>query len=164
MVKVQNGWEKQSLEELEEQTSQQGSPISTISRSNGPRPTFDSPLGTDRARRPSGVSINSDHNMRSPHHSTPSDPSRSLATTPPGMSPYIKTPQCTHTNRLSILATRHESYHERCRQSHHSYRLKRRTNARPSSRPQCTKKASIQRLIPSTSTSRIESKKILQRS
>ncbi|PVI01937.1 hypothetical protein DM02DRAFT_523987, partial [Periconia macrospinosa] len=83
MVKVQNGWEKQSLEELEEQTSQQGSPISTISRSNGSRPTFDSPLGAGRARRPSGVSETSDHVMMSPHHSTPSDPSRSLATTPP---------------------------------------------------------------------------------
>ncbi|CAI6330790.1 unnamed protein product [Periconia digitata] len=82
MVKVQNGWEKQSLEELEEQTSQQGSPISNVSRNNGSRPTFDSPLGTERPRRPSGVSDMSDHIIMSPNHSN-SDPSRSLATSPP---------------------------------------------------------------------------------
>ncbi|KAF1952349.1 hypothetical protein CC80DRAFT_495417 [Byssothecium circinans] len=82
MVKVQNGWEKQSLEELEERTSQQGSPASITSRSNGSRLTFDSPSEADRRRRPSGVSENSDQMMMSPGQSTPSDQSRSLAATP----------------------------------------------------------------------------------
>lgn len=82
MVKVQNGWEKQSLEELEEQTSQRGSPISVPSRNDGTRPIFDSPLGNERRRRPSGVSENSDQMLISPERSTPSEPARSLATTP----------------------------------------------------------------------------------
>ncbi|KAF2736782.1 hypothetical protein EJ04DRAFT_596143 [Polyplosphaeria fusca] len=66
MVKVQNGWEKQSLEELEEQTSQRGSPVSVNARSDGSRPMFDSPRTSDRPRRPSGVSDNSDQMMMSP--------------------------------------------------------------------------------------------------
>jgi hypothetical protein len=87
MVKVQNGWEKQSLEELEERTSQQGSPLSATSRSNGSRPTFDSPTISERRRRPSGVSDNSEHMMLSPGQSTPSDLSRSHANTPSCMCP-----------------------------------------------------------------------------
>jgi hypothetical protein len=82
MIKVQNGWEKQSLEELEEQTSQQGSPMSAVGRSNGSRLTFDSPSDVDRRRRPSGVSETSDQMLMSPGLSTPSDPSRSQVATP----------------------------------------------------------------------------------
>jgi hypothetical protein len=62
MVKVQNGWEKQSLEELEEVHS--GSPNSAPSRSD--RMAFDSPSAFDRPRRPSGVSDNSDPMLMSP--------------------------------------------------------------------------------------------------
>jgi hypothetical protein len=76
MVKVQNGWEKQSLEELEEVHSQRGSPNSAPGRTD--RLAFESPLPFDRQRRPSGVSDNSDHMIMSPA----SDPSRFHATTP----------------------------------------------------------------------------------
>lgn len=76
MVKVQNGWEKQSLEELEEVHSQRGSPNSAPGR--GERIAFDSPSAFDRRRRPSGVSEDSDQMLISPA----SDPSRSHATTP----------------------------------------------------------------------------------
>lgn len=82
MVKVQNGWEKQSLEELEDQTSQRGSPISAPARTEGSRSTFDSPRALGRGRRPSAVSDNSDQVMLSPAQSTPSDVSRSVAATP----------------------------------------------------------------------------------
>ncbi|KAL6708016.1 hypothetical protein ACN47E_003450 [Coniothyrium glycines] len=77
MVKVQNGWEKQSLEELEEVHSQRGSPNSAPGRSD--RLAFDSPSTLSRPRRPSGVSENSDHMLLSPA----SDPLRSHAITPP---------------------------------------------------------------------------------
>ncbi|KAH9871151.1 hypothetical protein J1614_006726 [Plenodomus biglobosus] len=77
MVKVQNGWEKQSLDELEEVHSQRGSPNSAPER--GDRLAFDSPYASDRRRRPSGVSDNSDHIILSPA----SDPTRSYAITPP---------------------------------------------------------------------------------
>jgi hypothetical protein len=76
MVKVQNGWEKQSLDELEEVHSQRGSPISAPGRSD--RLAFDSPLTFERQRRPSGVSENSDQMVMSPA----SDPTRSHAGTP----------------------------------------------------------------------------------
>jgi hypothetical protein len=69
MVKVQNGWEKQSLDELEEVHSQRGSPNSAPGRSD--RLAFDSPSAFDRQRRPSGVSDNSDQMLMSPA----SDPS-----------------------------------------------------------------------------------------
>ncbi|KAF2127596.1 hypothetical protein P153DRAFT_387338 [Dothidotthia symphoricarpi CBS 119687] len=87
MVKVQNGWEKQSLDELEEAHSQHGSPNSA---SGGSRPTFGSPSSTNYQRRPSGVSENSDQILMSPG----SDPSRSHATTPfsywhPGTKPAM---------------------------------------------------------------------------
>lgn len=78
MVKVQNGWEKQSLEELEEVQSQRGSPNSAPERSD--RLAFDSPYMAGSGRRPSGVSDNSDQMIMSPA----SDPSRSYAITPPG--------------------------------------------------------------------------------
>ncbi|KAF1976592.1 hypothetical protein BU23DRAFT_578498 [Bimuria novae-zelandiae CBS 107.79] len=78
MVKVQNNWEKQSLEELEERISQQGSPVSTSTRTPGSRPVFESP--TTAERRPSGVSENSDQMMFSPGQGTPSDSSRFLRT------------------------------------------------------------------------------------
>ncbi|KAF3041930.1 hypothetical protein E8E12_007778 [Didymella heteroderae] len=63
MVKVQNGWEKQSLEELEEVHSQRGSPNSAP---GGSRITFESPSITDYRRRPSAVSDDSDYMMVSP--------------------------------------------------------------------------------------------------
>lgn len=63
MVKVQNGWEKQSLEELEEVHSQKGSPNSAP---GGSRVAFDSPSITDYRRRPSAISDNSDYMMMSP--------------------------------------------------------------------------------------------------
>ncbi|KAL1599851.1 hypothetical protein SLS60_007656 [Paraconiothyrium brasiliense] len=94
MVKVQNNWEKQSIEELEERISQQGSPISVSNRTPGSRPVFESPTTVERRRRPSGVSENSDHMMLSPGQGTPSDPSRSHASTPsslwrPGTKPTL---------------------------------------------------------------------------
>lgn len=76
MVKVQNGWEKQSLEELEEVASQRGSPNSAPGRTD--RLMFDSPSAFERQRRPSGVSDGSDHMIMSPA----SDPARSHAATP----------------------------------------------------------------------------------
>ena len=63
MVKVQNGWEKQSLEELEEVHSQRGSPNSAP---GGSRVTFDSPSTTGYRRRPSAISDNSDQMITSP--------------------------------------------------------------------------------------------------
>ncbi|KAJ4288998.1 hypothetical protein N0V90_011340 [Kalmusia sp. IMI 367209] len=96
MVKVQNNWEKQSLDELEDQISQHGSPISVTSRTPGSRPVFDSPTTAERRRRPSGVSDNSDQVMISPGQSTPSDPSRSLATTPSCMCPFVVYSTATH--------------------------------------------------------------------
>lgn len=66
MVKVQNGWEKQSLDELEEVHSQRGSPNSAPGRSD--RLAFDSPSAFDHQRRPSG---GSDQMLMSPA----SDPS-----------------------------------------------------------------------------------------
>ncbi|KAJ4988440.1 hypothetical protein SVAN01_06057 [Stagonosporopsis vannaccii] len=62
MVKVQNGWEKQSLEELEEVQSQRGSPNSAP---GGSRVTFESP-STDYRRRPSAISDSSDQIIMSP--------------------------------------------------------------------------------------------------
>jgi hypothetical protein len=72
MVKVQNGWEKQSLDELEEVQSQRSSPNSAPGRSD--RLVFDSPSAFDRNRRPSQ---NSDQMLISPM----SDTSRSHAAT-----------------------------------------------------------------------------------
>ncbi|KAF1913050.1 hypothetical protein BDU57DRAFT_503823 [Ampelomyces quisqualis] len=69
MVKVQNGWEKQSLDELEEVHSQRGSPNSAPGRTD--RLAFGSPSTFPRQRRPSGVSDNSDPMLMSPA----SDPS-----------------------------------------------------------------------------------------
>lgn len=77
MVKVQNGWEKQSLDELEEVHSQRGSPNSAPGRSD--RLAFDSPSMGGRPRRQSGVSDYSDPMLMSPA----SDPLRSHAITPP---------------------------------------------------------------------------------
>ncbi|KAF1939795.1 hypothetical protein EJ02DRAFT_456563 [Clathrospora elynae] len=76
MVKVQNGWEKRSLEELEEVQSQRGSPNSAPGRSD--RLALDSPGMPDYRRRPSGVSDNSDQMIMSPV----SDLSRSHAAIP----------------------------------------------------------------------------------
>ncbi|KAF2193303.1 hypothetical protein K469DRAFT_693324 [Zopfia rhizophila CBS 207.26] len=83
MVKVENGWEKRSIEELEELPSQRGSPVSALGIiTDGSRPSFDSPRTAERQRRPSGVSESSDQMMLSPGQSSPSDVSRSLAATP----------------------------------------------------------------------------------
>jgi hypothetical protein len=64
MVKVQNGWEKQSLEELEESQSQRGSPNSAAGKND--HLTFDSPTVPDYRRRPSVISDNSDQMIMSP--------------------------------------------------------------------------------------------------
>ncbi|KAJ8109563.1 hypothetical protein OPT61_g7364 [Boeremia exigua] len=63
MIKVQNGWEKQSLDELEEVHSQRGSPNSAPC---GSRVTFDSPSTIDYRRRPSAISDSSDQIFMSP--------------------------------------------------------------------------------------------------
>jgi hypothetical protein len=76
MVKVQNGWEKQSLEELEENQSQRGSPNSPAGKND--RMNFDSPNVLNYQRRPSAISDNSDQMIMSPA----SDPTRSHAATP----------------------------------------------------------------------------------
>jgi hypothetical protein len=70
-MKVQNGWEKQSLEELEERTSQHGSPISVPGRTEGYRPSLESPRYLGHRRSPSGLSENSDQMMMSPGQPSP---------------------------------------------------------------------------------------------
>ncbi|KAF2639470.1 hypothetical protein P280DRAFT_37958 [Massarina eburnea CBS 473.64] len=106
MVKVQNGWEKQSLEELEERTSQQGSPTSVAGRSNGSRLIFHSPTDADRQRRPSGISEISDQMMISPGQNTPSDPSRSLAATPSSFwRPGPKPTMSAAANLISVIGS-----------------------------------------------------------
>lgn len=81
MVKVQNGWEKKSLEELEDETSQRGSPISLL----------DSPREMNRPRRPSAISETSDQMLMSPSQASPRDLSASMAPTPScaSTSPYF---------------------------------------------------------------------------
>jgi len=80
MVKVQNGWEKRSLDELEEVHSQRGSPSSAPVR--GDQLAFESPYASHCRRRPSDISDSSDQIIMSPA----SDPTRSYAITPPGES------------------------------------------------------------------------------
>ncbi|KAF2004575.1 hypothetical protein P154DRAFT_484560 [Amniculicola lignicola CBS 123094] len=80
MVKVQNGWEKQSLEELEDRTSQHGSPMSVPGPNGGSQ--FDSPIIENRGRRPSGVSINSDQVMLSPGQGSPQDVPKATGAVP----------------------------------------------------------------------------------
>lgn len=75
MVKVQNGWEKQSLDELEEVHSQRGSPNSAP---EGSRVAYESPSAMDYRRRPSTISDDSDRMIISPA----SDPLRSRALNP----------------------------------------------------------------------------------
>jgi cytochrome c556 len=83
MVKVQNGWEKRSLDDLEDETSQRGSPIPNSGRSEGARPTiWGSPPSTIRPRRPSALSDASDHVMLTPNQRSPPEVSRSLGATP----------------------------------------------------------------------------------
>lgn len=89
MVKVENGWEKQSLEELEDQTSQRGSPNSAPGRSEGMPASLETPRAIDRRRRPSGVSENSDQMMLSPGQHSPPGVLTSLATTPSCMYPSL---------------------------------------------------------------------------
>lgn len=88
MVKVQNGWEKQSLDELEEVHSQRGSPNSAPGRTD--RLAFDSPSAFERQRRPSGVSDNSDQMLMSPA----SDPSGA----------HVASSSCQSHSLLHILA------------------------------------------------------------
>ncbi|KAI4610271.1 uncharacterized protein J4E87_010823 [Alternaria ethzedia] len=102
MVKVQNGWEKQSLDELEESQSQRGSPNSAPGRTD--HLAFESPATIDRQRRPSGVSDISDQMIMSPA----SDPTRSLAGTPasywrPGTRPAMNAAA----NLISITGAQH---------------------------------------------------------
>ncbi|KAI8941537.1 hypothetical protein NX059_002753 [Plenodomus lindquistii] len=102
MVKVQNGWEKQSLDELEEVHSQRGSPNSAPER--GDRLAFESPYASDRRRRPSGVSDESDQMIMSPA----SDPTRSYAITPPAYwRPGTKPAMNAAANLISITNGHH---------------------------------------------------------
>ncbi|KAF2816911.1 uncharacterized protein BDZ99DRAFT_513180 [Mytilinidion resinicola] len=78
MVKVQNGWEKRTIDELEELPSQRGSPIGLSGRRS-----LDSPRFAERRRRPSGVSETLDQYMASPSQASPNGISRSLNGTPP---------------------------------------------------------------------------------
>lgn len=78
MIKVQNGWEKRSIEELEELPSQRGSPISAP---EAYRNQLGSPADPTHQRRASGVSENSDR-MPLSSRSSPSYQSRQLAATP----------------------------------------------------------------------------------
>lgn len=78
MIKVQNGWEKRSIEELEELPSQKGSPISAP---EGYRNGLGSPANSARQRRASGVSEHSDRMLESAR-SSPSYPSHQPASTP----------------------------------------------------------------------------------
>lgn len=82
MVKVQNGWERHTIEELEELPSQRGSPVASSVNADAFRRSLDSPRISDRGRRPSGVSENSDQHMASPGHASPTGISRSLSGTP----------------------------------------------------------------------------------
>lgn len=115
MVKVQNGWEKQSLEELEEVQSQRGSPNSAP---GGSRVTFGSPPSSDYRRRHSAVSDSSDRMILSPA----SDSVR----------PYALNPgQCSSSPReillltiSSILATKQQISDQRCRQPHLHHKWK----------------------------------------
>lgn len=105
MVKVQNGWEKQSLDELEEVHSQRGSPSSAPER--GDRLTFGSPYLSHCRRRPSGVSDHSDQIIMSPA----SDPTRSYAITPPAYwRPSSKPAIHAATNLISITDTHSNSH------------------------------------------------------
>lgn len=70
MVKVQNGWEKKSLDDIEDETSQRGSPISAPSRSESIRGPFGSPRDLTSQRRPSAISEDSDQMMLSPHQAS----------------------------------------------------------------------------------------------
>lgn len=95
MVKVQNNWEKQSLDELEERISQQGSPVSTSQKTPCSRPVFQSPTTAERRRQPGGMTENPDPMIVSPDQSARSDPSIALAAIP----------SCkpTHTNHAHVL-------------------------------------------------------------
>ncbi|KAF2747830.1 hypothetical protein M011DRAFT_41595 [Sporormia fimetaria CBS 119925] len=64
--KVEKGCENKSLEDLEAEASEHGSPISTRSRSDGIPSGFDSPGDFARRRRPSALSESSDHMFFSP--------------------------------------------------------------------------------------------------
>ncbi|USP75602.1 uncharacterized protein yc1106_02876 [Curvularia clavata] len=102
MVKVQNGWEKQSLEELEESQSQRGSPNSAPGR--GDSLAFDSPADMDRRRRPSGVSDISDQMIMSPV----SDQTRSHGGTPGTYwTPATRPAMHATANLLSITGAQH---------------------------------------------------------
>ncbi|KAF2870721.1 hypothetical protein BDV95DRAFT_574440 [Massariosphaeria phaeospora] len=127
MVKVQNGWERQSLEELEDQTSQHGSPISGIVRNDASRLTFESPRSVERRRRPSGVSDHSDQIMLSPAQSTPSDPSGVTPSlywrsgTKPAMNASVNLISVTGTDRSQMLGPAAEFTPRRKRRSSASY-------------------------------------------
>jgi hypothetical protein len=96
MVKVQNGWEKQSLDELEEVQSTRGSPNSAPGRTD--RLAFDSPSTFDRQRRPSGISDHSDQMLMSPA----SDPSGTLAA--------ASSCECSNARKAIAPADRHAVY------------------------------------------------------
>lgn len=81
MVKVQNGWEKRSIEELEEVQSQRPSPTASSGTTDAYKGPFESPRAFERRRR-SGVSDHSDQYMASPGQDSPLDLARSLNSTP----------------------------------------------------------------------------------
>ncbi|KAF2837266.1 hypothetical protein M501DRAFT_995838 [Patellaria atrata CBS 101060] len=92
MIKVQNGWERRSIEDLEEMSSRRASPALDSSLASPAVSTF------DRARRPSGLSESSDRLLRSPGsqgspvrarfaHSNYSPPSTSSALSKPVLQP-----------------------------------------------------------------------------
>lgn len=69
MVKVQNGWQSNTLEEIESLASQQGSPRSTASTTFGSRPTFQSPRAemTASLRRQWSESSDETTTTKTPH-------------------------------------------------------------------------------------------------
>lgn len=123
MVKVQNNWEKQSIDELEEHISQQGSPISVSNRTPCSRLVFQSPTTAERHRRPSCVSDISDQMMVSPGQGTPSDLLGSLGTTSSCMLPFASCVIGFAKFYRSMVATRSQPYHERHKKPHLSYRI-----------------------------------------
>ena len=108
MVKVQNGWEKQSLEELEEAQSQKGSPNSAP---GGSRVAFDSPSITDYRRRPSAISDNSDYMMMSPA----SESTRSHAVNSGESRDLLSVTAFLVLMSLSLLAVHQQASNECCR-------------------------------------------------
>lgn len=84
MMKVQNGWEKKSLDDLEDENSQRGSPVSAPGRS-----LSDASQNPSRQRRPSGISDVSDQVTMSPDE-------RSTSGTGSAAAAYMPSPNTAH--------------------------------------------------------------------